>query len=149
MKRRRHAPWISAVVIASALLWGCTGQEPRGACGDSFCLPRSASLLGKQTPVEDFNLYQVEWRETRFGIYEGNQPQRADEARSTPLRLPIDDSATLYVSEAGGNVLVEIMSECGIGKSCWPQFLDVMGPCRSTADCEVAAFAAELSRRAR
>ena len=129
------------------MLVGCWTQEPRGECGESFCLPATATLVAKETPVHDFNIYQVEWRGERFGIYEGNHPRRQPESRSSALSLPLDPSAKLSVADGRGSVVIRIARDCRAGEPCWPEFLDLTGPCASSDKCEVAAFAAELSRR--
>ena len=126
--------------LIGLLLIACAGQRPTGACGESFCLPADGRLLGKQTPVEDFNLYQVEWRGTRFGIYEGNHPQRSDGGHRTPLRLPVDEAASISRVNGGGSIIVNV------GKD-WPAYLDVMGPCQSPQHCPLESFAAELTLR--
>ena len=71
----------------------------RPACGESFCLPKGAKLISRESPVEDFNLYRVEADGDRFLIYEGNAPQRSK-----------------------GSVVLTM------GKD-WPQYLEVSGPC--------------------
>ena len=127
-----------SVPLVGLLLMSCSTQEPRGVCGDSFCLPTSAKLIDKKTPGEDFNLYQVEWRGGQFGIYEGNYPQGIDEPNRTALRLPIDQSASLSLSNGQGSIIVDVKKD-------WPNYLDVMGPCQSSQQCPLKAFAAELS----
>ena len=134
------------LLLIGFLLMGCSEQEPRGVCGESFCLPSTAKFIEKTTPI-DFNLYQLEWKGDRFGIYEGNNPQRDLAGRSTKLRLTMDRSATLHVSGGRGRVLVQVKTECRIGEDCGPQYLDVAGPCRSSEQCQVRDFAAQLSRR--
>jgi len=121
------------------MLAGCSSQEARGTCGESFCLPASAKLIGKQTPVEDFNLYQAEWDHARFGIYEGDAPQRG-EARRIALRLPMDRAAAMSVTDGQASIIIKV------GKA-WPEYLDVMGPCPSDGNCPAKLFAAQLSRR--
>ena len=122
-------------------------QERRGTCGQSFCLPASATLLKKSTPVEDFNLYDVEWRGARYIIYEGNNPDRREDIRGRLLRLPIDQSAVLKIAEGLGNVLITLKSDCKMGESCWPMHLDVHGQCSLIGHCQVESFATQLSRR--
>lgn len=43
-------------------------------CGETFCLGEGAHIVDKKSPVEDFNLYIVEFRRQNFQIYEGNNP---------------------------------------------------------------------------
>ena len=129
------------------LLMGCSTQEPRGSCGESFCLPASANLLAKETPVHDFNLYQVQWRGERFGIYEGNHPQVSVDDSSMNTQLPIDPSAMLHVYEGRGDVLIKVSTDCQSDELCWPAALHVMGPCQSSKQCRLKDFAAELSLR--
>ena len=138
--------------VVGLLLMGCSAQgpvaqEPRGTCGEAFCLPASAKLLEKATPVEDFNLYDVEWRGARYRIYEGNAPQRREESRSKPIRLPIDQSAALTLADGIGSVLITLKAECKLGESCWPMYLDVASSCSQISHCQVEDFAVQLSRR--
>ena len=98
-------------------LAGCSSSGPPPVCGESFCLPKDAKLLSRESPVEDFNLYRVEADGQRFLIYEGNSPRR----------------------EAGSIVLT--MEEK------WPAYLEVSGPCSNEKSCAVKSFTAKLSRR--
>lgn len=134
--------------LLALLLAGCSPQETRGACGESFCLPGSAKLIDKKQPVHDFNIYRLDWRSTRFTIYEGNHPRKSAGESRIGLPLPMDGSAMLRRSGDRGSVLVNVANcqedelECS-----WPRYLDVMGPCASPRQCQVKAFAAQLSRR--
>jgi len=130
-------------IIASLLtvfLVACAGERPTGPCGESFCLPADGRLLSKQTPVEDFNLYQVAWRGSRFAIYEGNHPQGLNDARGTVFELPARRAGTLRVSGDHGSLILDTQKD-------WPAYLDVMGPCESTEDCPVKSLASELTLR--
>jgi hypothetical protein len=91
--------------------------------------------------VHDFNLYLVNWRGAQFTIYEGNHPNdRGVTPSKTPLRLPLDPSATLRLHEGRGSVFLKI----GEG---WPEYLDVMGPCASESRCAAALFAGKLRKK--
>jgi hypothetical protein len=138
---------VMGLLIAGCSKQGPMAQEPRGTCGESFCLPASAKLIDKERPVEDFNLYDVEWRGTQYRIYEGNNPRFEDEMRGKPLRLPIDQAAILTVAKGIGRVLITLKSDCKMGESCWPMYLDVAGSCPLVGHCQVEDFAAQLSRR--
>jgi len=96
------------------LLAGCSGVAERSVCGESFCLPKGAKLISRESPVEDFILYRVEDNGERFLIYEGNAPQRAP-----------------------GSVVLTV------GKD-WPNFVEVNGPCASNDNCAVKVFAAKI-----
>jgi hypothetical protein len=96
---------------------GCSSAAEPLVCGESFCLPKGAKIISRQSPVEDFNLYRVEANANRFVIYEGNHPQRRH--RSVVLT---------------------------VGKD-WPAFLEVSGPCASKEDCAVRLFAAKIAVR--
>jgi hypothetical protein len=41
------------------------------------------------------------------------------------------------------------VTECRADEPCWPLYLDVSGPCETSARCRLRDFAAELSRRSR
>lgn len=99
------------------LLAACSQSAEPPACGESFCLPKGATLISRETPVEDFNRYRVNMHGDRFLIYEGNAPKRSE-----------------------GSVILNV------GKG-WPNFLEVSGPCASKEDCAVKAFAAKITIR--
>ena len=126
--------------FAFLILAGCSGQQPRGECGKSFCLPADAKIIARLTPVEDFNFYRMNWHGHLVEIYEGNQPMKRPEATSTTVKLPINSASTLRLYEGGGSILIRMGDD-------WPEFLEVLGPCSSPKQCPVASFAAELSRR--
>lgn len=104
----------STVITLLGMVAACSGEPEPAVCGESFCLPGGAKLLGRETPAEDFHLYRVEEGGNRFVIYEGNHPER----------------------DQGGIVLT-------IGKE-WPNYLEISGPCASKQDCAVRSFAARL-----
>jgi hypothetical protein len=99
------------------LMASCSRPDQPPLCGESFCLPRGAKLISRQSPVHDFNLYRVEWNGDRFLIYEGNHPQRSK-----------------------GSVVLEMRKD-------WPNYLQVSGACATPDHCAVKSFATELTRR--
>lgn len=105
------------VGLALLALIGCSSAAGPGVCGESFCLPGGAKLISRETPVEDFNLYRVEYAGNRFVIYEGNHPKRSP-----------------------GSVVLTL------GKK-WPAYLEVSGPCASKGSCAVWSFAAKIRLR--
>lgn len=127
--------------LMSLFLVACGVDRPTGPCGEGFCLPPDAQLLSKQTPIEDFNLYQVAWRGSRFAIYEGNHPRRLNDAGGSVFELPVRRAGTLRVSDGQGSVIFDTQSK-------WPAYVDVMGPCQSNENCQVKALARKLSLRA-
>jgi hypothetical protein len=131
---------MTVLLLVMLLLVACAEERSTGPCGESFCLPSDAQLLSKQTPVEDFNLYQVAWRGAQFGIYEGNQPQGRDDGSRAKISLPGGRAATLRVSDDGGSIIVDM-------QKAWPAYLDVMGPCQSTEECPLRSFAGKLRLR--
>jgi hypothetical protein len=100
----------------SLLAAGCSSQ-PR-VCGESFCMPVGAKLISRETPVDDFNIYRVDYDGQRFLIYEGNAPARRP--RSVVLETK---------------------------QKRWPQFVEVNGPCANDRDCATRSFAAKISLR--
>ena len=126
-------------LIFIALLASSDAKAAR-KCGESFCLPKDASITDRQTPVEDFNLYRVERQGQQFRIYEGNHPDLGAAAR-TPLRLPLDPKANLAVRGGRGSVLLRIR------KNGWPSFIEISGPCASERQCPVVDLARTVSRR--
>jgi hypothetical protein len=127
-----------ASLLLTALA-GCADASPSGPCAENFCLPAGAKIVSKSNPVEDFNLYQIDWKGARFGIYEGNHPQRRADVKQ-PINLPIDPAASIDVQDGRGSIIVSI------GKH-WPAYLDVMGPCKGSAHCLVTDFAHGLRKR--
>ena len=93
----------------------------------SFCLPADAALVGRSTPVEDFNLYRVRRGSGLFVIYEGNQPQRRDSAHG--VKVPLDPSASLTIDGGRGSVLLRT------GRRNWPIYLEISGPCGEPGRC--------------
>ena len=126
--------------LVTLLLFGCAGDKPTGPCGEGFCLPPDAQLLSKQTPVEDVNLYQVAWHGARFAIYEGNHPKGLNDADGSVFELPVRRAGTLRVSGGRGSVIFDTQNK-------WPAYVDVMGPCESTENCQVKSLALELRLR--
>ena len=47
-------------------------------CGEAFCLTEPPTKVSKQTPVEDFNVYRIEYGSKRLHIYEGNHPDTSE-----------------------------------------------------------------------
>ncbi len=126
------------IVIA---LEACTPavREPAGPCTENFCLPDGAKITHTQEGP-DFNVHDVSWMGQRFGIYEGNHPQKGDQGSRAAVKLRIDSKAHIGVAEGRGSIIV------ATGKG-WPAFLDVMGPCRSDRDCTLVKFAEGLRGR--
>jgi len=122
------------------LLVACTEEPSVGPCGESFCIPADANLLGKRTPVEDFNLYEVAWRDARFTIYEGNYPQGKDEAGGSVVSLPGNRAGTLRIRDGEASLIFD--TQLG-----WPAYLDVMGRCRTIEDCPVKTLARKITFR--
>lgn len=91
------------LLIASLL--GCDDRSKTVECGESFCLPGSARLMSRETPVEDFNLYHVEADGQEFVLYEGDYPQ-----------------------ESEGSIVIPWGAK-------WPKYLEVSGRCASTTNC--------------
>lgn len=129
-------PLCSALIL---MLAGCSAATAGGDCGDSFCLPPGAALLAKRTPVEDFNLYRVQWRGGRFLIYEGNAP---DEGEGVGATLPVrhDPRAKLRRSGGRGSVALRMHPQ-------WPNYLQVNGPCGEEDPCAVVRLARSITRR--
>ncbi|MDP9422352.1 MAG: hypothetical protein M3Q19_05875 [Pseudomonadota bacterium] len=121
-------------------LVACTQVQSVGSCGESFCVPADAKLLGKRTPVEDFNIYQVAWRGSRFTIYEGNHPEGNDDAGGTVVGLPRNRAGTLRVGDREGSLIFDTQLD-------WPAYIDVMGPCPSIDNCPVKSLAREITFR--
>ena len=104
-------------IMPFLLLAACSPSAEPSVCGNSFCLPKGAKIISRESPVEDFNLYRVDFEGDQFLIYEGNAPQRSE-----------------------GSVVLTI------GKD-WPAFVEVNGPCTSDDNCAVKKFASKVILR--
>lgn len=129
-----------ATTLLTLVLIACAAEQPTGPCGKGFCLPHDAQLLDKQTPVEDFNLYQVSWRGAQFAIYEGNQPKGLNDPGGSVFELPVRRAGTLWVNGERGSVIFDTQSK-------WPAYVNVIGPCQSPENCLVKSLALEMSLR--
>ena len=130
---------LTFVLPMTLVLAACAGETPTGPCGESFCIPRDAHLLGKRTSV-DFNNYQVTWRGGHFDIYEGNHPQGLNDAGGSVFELPVRRAGTLRVSGTGCSVIFDTQRN-------WPAYVKVVGPCQSSEDCPVKSLALALTLR--
>lgn len=84
-------------------------------CGETFCFRAGASIVEKESPVEDYNLYKVNFRGQSFQIYEGNSPSPA-----VLNGRMIEKSGRKISTGMVNNKLVVRVS--WIARS-WPQFL--------------------------
>jgi hypothetical protein len=130
--------WRLAFVL-TMILASCSSETSESDCGESFCLPYDAQLVSKRTPVEDFNLYQVEWNGRRFVIYEGNAPNET-EIVATTLPLPLDPEARLRRDEGHGSVTLRMHPQ-------WPNYLQINGSCVQGEECAAATLARSIRRR--
>lgn len=122
------------LVAISALITSCASPK---YCGESFCIKSLNSAVSKRTPVEDFNLYSLTYRDKEFLIYEGNNPKSY---KTATQKIPIDKrfkGAVLYAADRGHVVLIST------GISPWPNFLSISS---SSADgSELVEFSKLLS----
>ena len=126
------------LLLVPLLCTACAAHRSAGPCGESFCLPPEARLLTKRTPVEDFNLYHVEWNGAGFLIYEGNAPTEGQgEVRTLPL--PLDAKASLRRNGERGSVVMRLRPR-------WPNFLQIEGPCAPAGECLAATLARDITR---
>jgi len=98
------------------LLTACSAGDARDVyCGESFCISGVSSRdVVKTTPVEDFNLYRIRFRDRDFTIYEGNQPNISGNlVRNVPIGMK-DVRAELFRS--GERLLSE---SCLEPSKCW------------------------------
>ena len=68
----KHSGIATSFIGLGAFLASCSSSPP--FCGEAFCLTEKPSFVSKETPVEDFNVYRVRYRDRGFTIYEGNHP---------------------------------------------------------------------------
>ena len=108
----------------------CTGQQSEH-CNEAFCLSDEAVVVGHQQPA-DFDLFQIDWRGSRFGVYAGNHPDFKEEAAVT-ISVPFDQQAMLLIHEGNGEPLVKT-------ENSWPEYLHLSGPCDSPSDCSLLEF---------
>lgn len=111
-------------------------SEPKSCFGD-FCLPSDARLVGHQQPA-DFDLYQVDWRDSRYGIYAGDFPD-FEPASGEELGIAIDHGARLKVDGKQGQILAKLGTQS-------PRYLHITGPCATLEKCALADFADAVRR---
>lgn len=120
-----------AVLLSLVLLSGCGVEEPK-SCLDAFCLPADADIVGHQQPA-DFDFYQVEWQDARFGIYVGDFPDFGV-GTGEKLALASNANAEIKTDVLQGEVLMQIGEQS-------PTYLHLTGPCEAKERCAVVAFA--------
>lgn len=123
-----------AVFLSLLLVSGCSAEEPP-SCVDTFCLPADAEVVGHQQPA-DFDLYQVEWQDVRFGIYVGDFPDFAV-GSGEKLALAPGARAEIKTEDLQGEVLMHLGEQS-------PRYLHLAGPCEAKEECALVAFAAAI-----
>ncbi len=119
---RHHSGGMSAyrillLLVSLVMMAGPAQAAQSPVCGESFCLPKGARLVSRESPVRDFVIYRVEANGQRFVVYEGNHPQRRP-----------------------GSIILTV------GKI-WPNYLEVSGPCASKENCALRSFTAQIALR--
>ena len=115
-----HNPQMRRLFIVSfALICSCVETETV-SCGESFCLPDDTAIVQRRSPVEDFNLYDVEGPNGKFQIYEGNAPQSGG-IDGQRVSVGLDLQAILVRTENEGRILMKRSSDT------WPEYLEVTG----------------------
>jgi len=147
MKRR------SAFFCLMLPLPACSNaQAAEDFCGESFCLRSiSPDQVRRRSPVEDFTLYDVTYRNRHFRIYEGDNP-RAPGAfvRTVRTRLPASQ-ARLFRKE--GQIEIYVDREAVPGPvpidapTPPPEFLHIATACRPDEECGIEDFASLLQPR--
>ena len=113
------------------MLSSCGAEEPQ-PCLDAFCLPADAKLVGHQQPA-DFDLYQVEWHDARFGIYAGDFPD-FEVGSGEKRELASNADAELKTDGLRGQILMQVGEQS-------PRYLHLTGPCEAKERCALVAFA--------
>src|SRR3990167_10610368 len=73
---------ILVCVVAILSLSACAGSRKAAPefCGESFCLSGvSAKMVQSESPVEDFVVHKLKYKEKKYSIYEGNAPELSGE----------------------------------------------------------------------
>jgi hypothetical protein len=101
--------------------------------------------------VEDFTLYDVDYRNRRFRIYEGGSPRRPGTfIRNLPTQLP-SSNARLFRKTGQIEIYVERQTLLAPppldGPTPPPQYLHIFTACPTDQECEIAQFAALLAPR--
>jgi hypothetical protein len=122
--------------LSFAIVCSCAETETI-SCGESFCLPSDTTIVQRRSPVEDFNLYNIEGPTGKFLIYEGNAPQSGG-IDGQRVSVGLDSQAILIRTENGGRILMKRNSNI------WPQYLEVTGQCIDADDCPVMEIAAQI-----
>jgi hypothetical protein len=119
------------VLISILMLSACSTEEPQ-PCLDAFCLPAGAELVGHQQPA-DFDLYQVEWHDARFGIYTGDFPM-FEVGSGEKRELASNANAEIKTDGSQGEILMQLGEQS-------PRYLHLTGPCEAVERCALVAFA--------
>lgn len=117
------------------LLSGCA-LDDGGQCGEAFCMPARAEMIGKQE-IADFNIYQVLWSRARLGIYEGDHPDFSSQ-EAERISITLDPNAELLIDGEQAQVLARVRKEL-------PQYIHLTGPCSSRANCLALEAAKSLT----
>ena len=124
------------LILSFALFCSCAETEAV-SCGESFCLPTDTKIVHRRSPVEDFNLYNVEGPTGKFLIYEGNEPQSGGlDGQHVSVRL--DSRAILVRTENGRRIIMKRSTDT------WPKYLEVTGQCIDANDCSALELAAQM-----
>lgn len=137
-----------------AVLLACNngGEEAPGFCGTSFCLSAiETNSVSQSSPIEDYTLYDVNYRSRRFRIYEGGSPRRPGTfVRSLHTQLP-SSNAGLFRKTGQIEIYVERRTIPGPvpldGPIPPPQYLHIFTSCPPHQECEIERFAALLTPR--
>ena len=121
-----------AIAVATAALVGCSSPP---YCGESFCLTEKPTAVSKATPVEDFNLYTVDFAGRRFLIYEGNHPNSDgdhDFGLTGPDSVPAGFvEGRLFGSQRGYQIVLRTTNRK------WPTYLAVSAVTKNPNDLDL------------
>jgi hypothetical protein len=131
---------------ACAIVLGCQASEAADIfCGDSFCI-RSVNRqdVAKSSPVEDFNIYRVSYRDRVYQIYEGNNPRPPGRLLNVlALELP-EYRVALYQD---GDIIEarfdrgDVDRPFAIGENPPSQFLVISTRCEDSGHCGIEQIA--------
>lgn len=114
--RESDVRWMPFFLSLAACAQTDSGPIDRD-CGESFCLGKEARIVSKSSPVEDFNLYSIDFRSYKLSIYEGNNPSSL---KAQGRAIQIHGKSAHVISE-GSKAIIRITWDSGP----WPRFLEI------------------------
>lgn len=134
-----NRPRLKCLTLSMTILAGACDIDAYSAdeyCGEAFCIKGIGKEdVSKSTPVEDFNLYNVEYKGRNYLVYEGNSPADSGVAIENVKSNQGAGDSLLVRDREGLRLTIET------GKEPWPQYVSVSVHCpHDTEYCGMIEF---------